>query len=246
MNTKQKFKRHEKKFLISKDEMDRFLRDCGEKLEKSPFYKSTVISIYFDTDNNDLIIHSIEKPEFKEKIRVRSYNTPKLEDEVFFEIKTKLTEIDGKIGYKRRFLLKLEDFYRYLDGEFQLTDEQVAKEINYITKHLNLSPKILIASDRKSYQGTENPDVRVTFDENLRYRRNNLRLEKGSRGKKYFENSEKCVILEVKANDSFPLWLVSALSKNKIFPQSFSKYGKIYQKEYYEGEKCSDPSSTRT
>lgn len=237
MEKKQKFRRREKKYLISKIEMENFLRDCGGKLEKSPFFESTVISIYFDTKDNDLIVNSIEMPEFKEKVRVRSYNTPKLEDEVFFEIKTKLAEYDGKIGYKRRFLIRLEDFYRYLDGDAKLSKNQVAREIDYISKYLKLSPKILIASDRKSYQGTKNTDVRITFDENLRYRRENLRLEMGSDGKKYFENEEKCVILEVKAEDSFPLWLVRALSKNKIFPQSFSKYGKIYQKEFSEGRK---------
>ena len=49
--------------------------------------KSTVCNIYFDSNLYELISHSITKPYFKEKIRLRSYNTPKKDSNVFLEIK---------------------------------------------------------------------------------------------------------------------------------------------------------------
>ena len=37
------------------------------------------------------------------------------------------------------------------------------------------------------------------------------------------------VIMEVKAMDRYPLWLVRALSEMKLYKRSFSKYGNIYR-----------------
>ena len=35
--------------------------------------------------------------------------------------------------------------------------------------------------------------------------------------------------MEVKTTGAYPLWLASALSENRVFPVSFSKYGRVYQ-----------------
>ena len=52
-----------------------------------------IYNIYYDTDNSDVIRHSISKPYYKEKLRLRSYYIPNnSNDKVFLELKRKLME----------------------------------------------------------------------------------------------------------------------------------------------------------
>lgn len=239
------FRRVEKKYLITQEEKAKLLELCGNQIVKNRYFISTVCSVYFDTKNDDLIIKQIDKPLdkpiFKEKLRLRSYNVPKKDDKVFLEIKMKQKDLErnAKIGDKRRLEITLKDYNDFEKGKTTLqeiaarktektNDEQIAKEIEYIMRHLDLAPKIFIACERESYEGAKDDSLRLTFDSDLRYRTKKIGLEHGAEGKKYFEN-EKNIILEIKAAGGMPLWLVKALSELKIYPQPFSKYGKIYQ-----------------
>ena len=76
-------------------------------MKKDNYYKSEVFNIYFDDDSYDLIIQSIDRPFFKEKLRARSYGGY---DRVFFEIKTKIKGKDANLGYKRRVMITKEDY----------------------------------------------------------------------------------------------------------------------------------------
>ncbi|MBQ6571015.1 polyphosphate polymerase domain-containing protein [Candidatus Saccharibacteria bacterium] len=249
------FKRSEKKYLISKEQQRNLLKKCGENLVHNKYYKATVGSVYFDTKNDDLIINSIEKPNFKEKVRIRAYGVPEMEDYIFFEMKMKRKVGREKDGYKRRFELLLKDYYDYAEGRAGLeeiarrkvearTDVQVAREIDYIYKYLQLEPRAYISCERESYQGAEDENLRLTFDTNLRYRFEDLRLEKNDDCEEFFDgppgaedSKEKNIILEVKTTKGLPLWLVKAMSEEKIYPRPFSKYGKIYQKVKSKGVK---------
>ena len=237
------FRRVEKKYLITEEQKQKFLEICGDNLKKNKYFASTVCSIYFDTENDDLIIKQIDKPLdkpfFKEKVRIRSYNVPKMKDYIFFEIKTKTKDRKVKIGDKRRFQLLLSDYYDWEKGKASLVDIaerkvektndiQIAKEIEYIIKYLKLVPRIFIACERESYEGAEDSQLRVTIDSGLRFRKNKLKLEKGSDGKKFFKD-DRNIILEIKSAGGMPFWLIHALNELKIYPQAFSKYGKIYQ-----------------
>lgn len=218
------FKRIEQKYVISKEEMDKLFSLINTHLERDNFYKSTVCNIYFDTINNDLIINSIEKPIYKDKIRIRSYNVPTLNDDIFLEIKSKYKSTVGK----RRIKLKLEDF-----NNKNYPNSQIKKEITYLFNYYKLVPKIFIAYDRLSYKDKDNYNFRITFDSNLRSRRDNLNLDMGDQGEKYFDKD--MIIMEIKSLDAIPLWFCRCLSKLKIYPTSFSKYGAIYKKEIKEG-----------
>lgn len=77
------FRRVEQKYVLSKDEYFNLMDKIKDKINKDKYYKSSICNLYFDTDNNDLIINSLEKPLFKRKIRLRSYNVSKLDDDVF-------------------------------------------------------------------------------------------------------------------------------------------------------------------
>ena len=234
------FDRTEKKYLITRSDYNYLIEINKKHMEKDGYYKSTIYNIYFDNDNYDLIIQSIDHPVFKQKLRARSY---KGYDKVFFEIKTKLNrdileDSDENLGYKRRILITKNDYKDYIKGRAsfinvamrdteQKTDLQIAKEIDYMIKHFDLKPKILVMYDRESYRGDD--DLRITFDTHLKYRTTNLKFTKNSADKPYFED-KKCIIMEIKAKGYLPLWLVYALSKKHIYPQRFSKIGKIYLK----------------
>ena len=230
-----KFDRVEKKYLITAGEKKKILTAVRKKMEHDKYFKSQILNIYFDTDNFDLIIKSIENPDFKEKLRARSYGGY---DKVFLEIKTKLREKDYKVGYKRRFLITHKDFYRLLSKEKTATelasnkietdnDIQIAKEVDYLINYFDLKPKILLYYDRESYVNDDG--VRITFDENLANREKDLNFTRKMSDKHYF-NTKKNIIMEVKMHGAMPLWLVEILSKNKIYPVRFSKIGKIYEK----------------
>lgn len=178
--------------------------------------------MYFDTTDNAIVEASLAQPDYKYKIRSRTYGD-KSSGIVFFEIKAKL---DGVV-YKRRAQLTTEEYEMYLKtGVFP--ESQVMNEIDYIFINRQLMPKMYIAYDRVSYAARDDSDLRVTIDTNLRSRTHHLSLDTDAGCTQYFD--EPTYIMEVKSAGGMPQWLVDALSTNKIFPSSFSKYGKIYQR----------------
>ena len=102
------FNRVEKKYLLNEEQYHNLIILINEYMDHDKFYKSTICNIYFDTDDYELVRTSIEKPIYKEKLRLRSYNVPSLDDEVFFEIKKKYNSIVNK----RRITLSLKDYYK--------------------------------------------------------------------------------------------------------------------------------------
>lgn len=217
------FRRVEKKYLITENQKNAFLKLIDDYIEKDEYFESHISNIYFDNDKFDLITTSIEKPLFKAKLRLRSYDVPSLDDKVFLEIKDKYKGV----VWKRRIKIKLSHFYEYLETG-SMKDEQIMREIDYYFKKYDLHPQIFVAYDRLSYKGRDNKNIRITIDENLRSRTDDLRLELGSNGKKYFQDRE--YIMEIKILDAMPLWLARSLSTLKIYPTSFSKVGSIYKK----------------
>ena len=228
------FDRTEKKYLITSKQKQEILKLVQKNMEKDGYFKSHVFNIYFDTDNFDLIIKSIDNPDFKEKLRARGYGGY---DKVFLEIKTKMKQPENRIGYKRRFLITHQDYQKLVAGKRtavelakQLVetanDLQIAKEVDYMLGYFKLKPQILVYYDRESWVGENN--LRITFDENLSYRDRDLNFTKKLNDKKYFK-TDKNIIMEVKAHETMPLWLVKKLSEQKVYPERFSKIGKIYE-----------------
>jgi SPX domain protein involved in polyphosphate accumulation len=229
------FNRIEKKYLITKEQKKNLLKEIKNHMEKDGYYKSEIFNLYFDTDNYDLIVQSIDQPEFKEKLRARSYGGY---DRVFLEIKTKLRKKDYNPGYKRRVMITRKDFDDLINNKATILelasrsietedDLQIAKEVEYLINHFNLKPKILIMYHRESYLGEDR--LRVTFDEKLKYREDNFSFVKKKSDKIYFKDNRD-IIMEVKAHGFLPLWLVKAMSENKVYPQQFGKVGKIFEK----------------
>lgn len=222
---KEVFRRKEVKYLLSGKQYQELLQMILPYLEKDEYFKGTNCSIYFDTSSRYLAIHSLEKPLYKEKIRLRSYGVPKLSDIVFVEIKKKF---DG-LGSKRRIAVKLADFYDFISGaELKTDNEQIRAELSECFSRYNLMPTLYLAYDRTSYCDRETKKLRITFDKNVRSREADLKLEAGDYGDLYFEDGT--IVMEVKTLDTLPLWFAKALSRMKIYPASFSKYGRVYEK----------------
>lgn len=217
------FRRVEEKYMLTKEQYKEFFKLVGEYLERDEYYESKICSIYFDSQNNDLLYNSIEKPIFKEKIRLRSYGIPEdLFAPVYLEVKEKYKGVVGK----RRTKLRLGDFYEFYDTG-KCSDAQIMKELKYYFDLYELKPYVFIGYDRYCYRGINEENLRITFDYNLRYRFDNLRLERGDSGDKILDDN--FYIMEVKTLDAMPLWLTKCLSKLKLYPTSYSKVGKVFE-----------------
>ena len=218
------FKRVEKKYRVTQREKDALLLTIGEYLIPDPHGKSTICSLYLDTPDFLLIRNSIDAKTYKEKLRLRSYGTPRKDDKVFLEIKKKFKGV----VYKRRISLSLGNAYDYLEKDIRPEESQIMSEIDYCMRfYRHPSPKMLIAYERDAYYVKDMPNLRITFDSNIRYRTDDLFLENGNGGKTVLP--ENTYIMEVKTDGAMPLWLSHALDKCKILPSSFSKYGTAYR-----------------
>lgn len=218
------FKRYEEKYMLTLAQQKALLEKMSEYMEPDIYGETTNCNIYYDKDNWELIRKSIEKPVYKEKLRVRSYGIPKTGDNVFIEIKKKY---EG-IVYKRRTTLPCECFENYLAGNKNLSpDNQIGREIEYFQNFYKAKPKVYIAYDRTSYIGKDNKELRITFDRNLRFREYALDLRKGDFGERMIDMDT--VLMEIKIPNAAPLWLAHILSSINAKPTSFSKYGTYYK-----------------
>lgn len=219
------FQRVEQKYVLSQTQKEKLLSYLKEYMKIDPYGESTICNIYFDTKQDDLIKTSIEKPLYKEKVRLRSYGVPSMEDKVFLEIKKKY---EGVVG-KRRVELSLKEALDYLDHGILPKETQIMKEIDYCFKRYELERKLYLAYDRTAYLGMDNPEFRVTFDHNIRSRWNDLSFS--SKEKCEYLLKEDTYLMEVKTLGSMPIWFTNILNELQIYPISFSKYGEIYKKE---------------
>lgn len=201
------------------------MKDIKKHIIEDRYSDYTICNIYCDTPDSRLIRRSIEKPVYKEKMRIRSYGRVDKESKVFIELKKKYRGI----VYKRRIVMELKDAEEFIYG-CSKNSSQVEQEIVYFIKHYpGISPAMYISYDRKAFYAIENPDIRITFDENILWRDSDLSLTSDIYGQSILDNTES--IMEIKCVNAMPLWLTKALTKNKIYKTSFSKYGRAYSKK---------------
>lgn len=213
------FKRYELKYVLTKRQYFNIIDEIKKNLIPDKYGKSTIQSLYYDRDDNLLIRRSIEKPEYKEKIRLRSYGLVTNNDKVYLELKKKCQGV----VFKRRIEIKLADACVH-----NLDDSQISREIKYFMDYYkSLKPKMLLLYDRTAYFGED--ELRITFDENIRYRTNRLALNEGLDGNSL--NQRDIILMEIKMIKAMPMWLSKLLDKEKIYKTSFSKYGEAYKKE---------------
>lgn len=218
-------KRYELKYVLTKEQVDVFKKEVLKHMNIDKYGLTTISSIYYDTPNYSLINKSIEKPLFKEKIRLRSYGLAKSDSRVFLEIKRK----NEKIVYKRRIATYEDKANKFFKENEDFDNDQISRELMaFKEKYGVLEPKYLIIYDRIAYY-QDNTDLRITLDMNPRYRVDDLNLHTSLDGTPLLNEGE--AILEIKVQHSIPLWLSDILTKEKIYQSSFSKVGNAHKRE---------------
>lgn len=221
------FERYEKKYMLTPAQYDALRLSFAPHLRADEYGRYSICSLYYDTPDYRLIRASLSKPVYKEKLRLRSYGVPGSADPVFVELKKKF---QGEV-FKRRVVMDASSAARYLADGYRpvrkdAREEQICREIDWFRRSYNPAPAALIAYEREAYAGTENPALRVTFDQNIRWRASELDLRAGDQGEALLPGGH--ILMEVKIPGAAPLWLARALSENRVYPASFSKYGVCY------------------
>jgi len=223
MTDKMVFKRYETKFMLTDADAQRLYPLIHERMRGDEHKNTQICNLYFDTPDYRMIRASVEKPIFKEKLRLRSYGVPRESDLCFAEIKRKY---DHTV-YKRRIALTERDAMEYLTGKAHAPDSQISREIDYILAYYkNLLPTLFLSYEREAFFDKSDPTLRLTLDRNILWRTEDVRLSSGVYGTPLLSDSE--VLMEVKSSGAIPLWLTSFLSERKIYKRSFSKYGTVY------------------
>lgn len=219
------FKRYELKYMLTQQQKARILEAMEPYMALDQYGRTTIRNIYFDTDNYRLIRHSIEKPAYKEKLRIRSYKKAKPSSTVFVELKKKY----DSVVYKRRMSLSEEEALDWVTGKIHCKEEtQISEEIDYFLHYYEtLHPVVFLSYEREAYFCKEGGDFRVTFDDNILCRQEDLSLESDVWGTPLLEDGK--VLMEIKCSGGIPLWMAHVLSQEHIYKTSFSKYGTAYQ-----------------
>ena len=218
------FKRYELKYMLTPLQKEKILEAMSLYMQLDKYGRTTIRNIYFDTDNYRLIRRSIEKPAYKEKIRIRSYSQATADSTVFVELKKKYQ----KLVYKRRLPLCEADAMAWVCRECACPfDTQISREIDYfIDFYGKLRPTVFLSYEREAYYEKKGGDFRVTFDDNILCRNTDVSLCSGVYGKPILPEGK--VLMELKCSGGIPLWMVEVLSRERIYKTSFSKYGTAY------------------
>ncbi len=218
------FNRKEKKYMMTSLQHRKLLEAVSPYMEADSYGKQTICNIYYDTKNYDLIRRSIDKPVYKEKIRLRSYGIPTAYSTVYLEIKKKYQGIVNK----RRVEMKLLEAYKYMDeGIAPGNKNQIFEELDFCNRRYDLVQKTYLAYDRIAYAGKTPDGFRLTIDNNIRGRIENTGLEIGDYGEAIIPKDN--YLMEIKIMGAVPLWFTHILSDLRIYPSSFSKYGTYYK-----------------
>lgn len=220
------FRRYELKYILTPAQKERLLGILSDHMALDRYGRTTIRNLYYDTDTYLLIRRSIEKPTYKEKLRVRSYDKAGPDSTVFVELKKKYKHV----VYKRRLLLPEATATAWLNGQLPCpNDRQITQEVAYFLAHYeNLRPVVFLSYEREAYYARDGSDFRITFDENILCRQEALSLGADVYGTPLLPDNQ--VLLELKCSGGLPLWLTHFLSAEGIYKTSFSKYGTAYRK----------------
>lgn len=227
------FQRYEMKYLLDQTQYCFLLDILEQHMNYDAFCeggnKYPICSVYYDTPDDQLIRRSLAKPDYKEKLRLRSYGKASGRDaQVFLELKKKICGIVNK----RRAVMTLEEAAGFLSGKPALPGkyekEQVCRELRwFLSQYPGLRPSAFISYERIAFFGKQDPDFRLTIDSNLLTRQDHLALDEGVFGERILPPRK--YLMEVKILTAAPLWLTAAMSELGIYQTSFSKYGCAYK-----------------
>lgn len=222
------FKRYEIKYMLTREQKERLLQVMESHMVPDGYGRSTIRNIYFDTDNYRLIRRSIERPAYKEKLRIRSYTKANADTPVFVELKKKYQSV----VYKRRLSLPEAAVKNWIQGLSPGPDCQIAREIDYVRSYYGtLHPVVYLSYEREAYYSRDGDEFRITFDDNILCRQEELTMMADVWGTPLLEEGR--ILMELKTPGGIPLWMTRFLTREHIYKTSFSKYGTAYQTLIY-------------
>ncbi len=240
------FERKEKKYLITAEQCAAIKAGLAAHMRLDDYGATRIDSLYLDTPDRSLICRSLEKPLYKEKLRIRSYGAFSEADTVFVEIKKKYKGI----VYKRRVRMSSEGARAYVGGmtyeeaqrrfpvkgstperELAAGKMQISREIDaFFRRYEGLSSSMLISCLREAWCPVDPSDVdcvdRITFDVDISY----IDLMEQASVMRRPVTAPDQVIMEIKCTGGYPIWLCDLLSSVGAYPRSFSKYGNAYKR----------------
>lgn len=225
MSAQKIFKRYELKYLLTIEQYEQLKKRMCLHMKANEYGKYRIHNIYMDTKDYLLIRRSIERPCYKEKMRIRAYGNVNQNSNVFIELKKKYKGV----VYKRRVDLPFCELHEYLAHHQPLQMEtQIVKEINYFTDYYeSLEPRVLLSYDREAYAGIEDAEFRITFDQNITVQDYDVCFLKEGAGIPILP--KEVVVLEVKTALGIPQWLLEFFAEYGVYKTKFSKYGTAYQ-----------------
>lgn len=222
------FTRREQKYLITKLQYEILVDLMTPYMRHDKFGtegKYTVTSLYFDNDHHDIYFETKNKLRFRQKLRLRIYDDTDIDGRAFFEVKQKYNNVVNK----RRTAIPLKSAYHYInkpsdnsEGRYEVSNDQIFKEIHHFRNLYQLDPEMVVSYDRHAFHSITDPDLRVTFDANLRCRKEHLNIEYGPYGDYFIDPN--LIVLEVKVTNSVPLWLTRFLQDLDCEQRSASKF----------------------
>lgn len=222
------FKRYELKYMLNEAQYNAVVAALADKATPDAYcvngQKYGLYNFYCDTENFDVARHSVSKPVFKQKLRIRSYlPDPADGDKVFVELKKKY---DGCVN-KRRAVMSFADAKKLLHtGRLDRTGDYMTDQvITELEKYIGIypvTPRVYVSYQRSAYFLNEDSKIRITFDTDV------CAGYIGQQTKPLVP--EGIYLMEIKITDKIPLWLVHVLAENKIYRHGFSKYGTFYEK----------------
>lgn len=219
------FERYEFKYMLTLAQKEKLLRAMEPYMKLDRYGRTAIRNIYFDTENYLLIRRSIESPAYKEKLRVRSYERAASDSTVFVELKKKYEYV----VYKRRISLPEAEAMEWVGGEHRCRKHtQISEEVDYFLDHYgNLRPSVFLSYEREAFYSGDGSDFRVTFDDTILCRQEDLSLRSEVYGTPLLP--EGTVLMEIKCSGGIPMWLAHFLSEEHIYKTSYSKYGTAYR-----------------
>lgn len=250
------FKRKEMKYVLSADQRLLMEDGCRAYMEVDAFGCSRVTSLYYDTPQRLLIERSLDKPLYKEKLRVRWYGEinedgfPEPQTQVFVELKKKFKGI----VYKRRLSCSFAAAQAFLGGEGYVSalnayplanvsaqeeayaprSLQIASEIEaFMARFEGLQPSMLITCKRTALTprllAGEAHDMSVQDDVRITFDEDILYRDIPGEMPSWQAITESSqAVMEIKVAGPYPRWLLDAVSNAEARPSSFSKYGQAY------------------
>ena len=231
------FKRIETKYVVAKADLANLIEDLKIYLVEDDYPTSTISNIYFDTEQFDMVQEDGQGTKRKEKIRMRTYLSQVLPDsQVFLEIKSKDR---AGVGRKHRLLSTPQSITQFMTKgqlDSSIKDRMMIEKIQQLQEEYQqaIIPRMYIYYDRfslkekKEISGFPYNKIRITIDQNLTYRDDNVSLFSGKDGFPLL--NEDIVIMEIKAPGRKPQWLQDILDQYGLVEQKFSKYSCAYHK----------------